>query len=178
MEDGGKAHTMDIEEAEFADRLEEMLASGNPLQIGMALRYMTGEYGVTSKRPRRIGAFDAVQFAQAAEINEVTHVVLAKLDCLNLFAKTEDGMIPYVVGYEIDGVEIDYIPVDEKTLRRVKPIFGFTPAFEEDITDARERGDLPSRAKTFLRKIEQRMDRRVNIAGVGPGRDQLIYLAA
>jgi adenylosuccinate synthase len=176
MKDGGKAHTKLFEANAYADETDEMLASGNLLQIGKALRFLTDEYGVTSKRPRRIGAFDAVQFAQAAAINEVTHVVLSKLDCMNIFAGTQDGMIPIVTGYELDGKKIDYIPTDERVLRKVRPIFSYVPAFKQDITNVRHAADLPREARYLLKFLHEQTGRRVSLVGVGPAPDQLIEM--
>ena len=177
MKDDGKAHTKEIEEAAFGHLIEKMLQSGNALQIGQALRLLTGEYGVTSKRPRRIGAFDVVQFALAAKINEVTEVVLSKLDCLNIFSRTKEGMIPLVVGYMLNGQKIDFIPVDEKTLRKVQPIVEWFPSFTENISRIRASADLPAAARNLIHdEIEPRINGgKVTIAGVGPGPKENVH---
>ncbi|HVW66457.1 MAG TPA: adenylosuccinate synthetase [Candidatus Peribacteraceae bacterium] len=182
MKDGGKAHTRDYEERMYGDRLDEMLASGDDLQMGKAMRVMTGEYGITSKRARRIGAFDAVQFAQAARINEVTDIVLSKLDVMNIFSRTKDGMIPVVTGYTLDGEQIDYIPTDERTLRRVKPEITYYPAFAEDISSVRFEKDLPRLAREFIHKLQEVLANggngkgKIKSVGVGPAPDQMVHL--
>lgn len=176
MRDGGKAHTKDVEKKMFGDRLAEMMRSGDPMQIGQAMRVMTGEYGVTSKRPRRIGAFDTVQLRAAAELHGVNQLVLSKLDCMKLFHMTKDGTIPVVTNYEMDGNPISHMPATEAQARRTSPIYEYFPAFSEDISHVREAKDLPGDAMNFIRELERRLDMPISMVGVGPDREQIVGL--
>ncbi len=185
MKDEGKTHNMAFEQDAFGQRIEEMLQSGDALQLGQALRVLTGEYGVTSKRPRRVGAFDAVQFAQAALINDVTDVVLSKLDCMNIFSRTPNGTVPIVTGYMMNGQPVDHIPTDERTLRKVQPVYTHLPSFEEDISGIDTFSKLPKGAKRFVYELQDiiynlmnKSSVRKNIItglGVGPNPHQTIY---
>ncbi len=147
------------------------------MQIGQALRLKTGEYGVVSQRPRRIGAFDTVQFrAAATDVHHVQEVVLSKMDCLNLFYRTRDKKIPVVTGYQLDGQTIDYVPTTEQSLRQVTPKYEYFDAFDSNISGFRHANQLPPNAQTFIKELEKRIDRQISIVGVGPDREQVIHL--
>ena len=178
MEERGKKHTKDVEQQMFGEHTRAMLASGDDLQIGQAIRLMTREYGVTSKRPRRVGAFDAFQFHRAAnDVHFVQSVVLSKFDCLRIFSLTRDGQIPIVTGYDLDGTSLEHIPTTERTLRTVTPRIEYFPAFGEDVSDIRNQSELPRKGLRFLGSLQEIIGRPISVIGVGPARDQVIPIS-
>ena len=72
----------------------QLLQSGDPLDVGIALRILTGEYGTGTGRPRRIGMLDLQQLRRVIDSHGVDVVYINKFDCLSLFANSVYGGIP------------------------------------------------------------------------------------
>jgi len=73
---------------------EALLASGDPMELGIAMRMLTGEYGSGTGRPRRIGMLDLDQLAEVVEAFDVDLVYINKVDCLALYERSVYGGIP------------------------------------------------------------------------------------
>ncbi len=136
---------------------------------GQYLAKTGGEVGVTTGRPRRCGWFDAVIARYATRVNGVTDFFLTKLDVLSGL-KT----VPICVGYEIDGVRHDEMPMTQTDFHHAKPIYEEMPGWWEDISGAREFDDLPQRAQDYVLRLEELSGAYISCIGVGPGREQTI----
>jgi adenylosuccinate synthase len=136
---------------------------------GDFLREQGGEFGTTTGRPRRCGWYDAPIARYSARINGVTDFVLTKLDVL-----TGLETIPVCVAYEVDGVRVDEVPVSQSDFHHAKPIYEEFPGWSEDITGAREFGDLPQAAQDYVLALEKISGSRISAIGVGPGRDAIV----
>lgn len=176
MDAGGATHNREKENELFENNLALMLASGDPLQVGQAIRVLTNEYGVTSGRPRRLGALDLVQLQTVARLNGLTGIYCTKLDVVQLFSQTADRTFPCVTGYMLNGNPLDFAPSNEDMLRNVEPQFLHLPAFTDDLADVRNIAALPPQAKNILKNIEDRIGVPVFGAGVGPSREQFVFL--
>jgi adenylosuccinate synthase len=137
--------------------------------IGDYIREVGGEYGTTTGRPRRIGWLDLVVGRYAARINGVTDFVLTKLD-------NYDGLdeIKVCVSYEINGVRVDEMPVNQSDFHHAVPVYETLPGWKRDITGCRTFDDLPENAQRFVDFVQERVGIRISVIGVGPGRDQVI----
>ena len=153
---------------------DELLKSPDPMDIGVALRMLGGEYGATTKRPRRIGMLDLVMLKQNCMLNAVDELYINKIDCLSDFSKITLGGIPLVTAYELDGKTIDYIPTSIEECRRAQPVIEYMPAFAEDISGIREYNNLPSEVKFLIKKIEEKVETKIAGIGVGPEREQFV----
>ncbi|MBI4895791.1 MAG: adenylosuccinate synthetase [Candidatus Aenigmarchaeota archaeon] len=154
MEDGGNAHKKESEKTAYYHNLDELLRSDDPLQVGIALRMLSEEYGSTTERPRRIGALDLVVLRHAAKIMDLDYLVLNKCDDLALFSRTRSEKIPVVVGYELDGERIDYVPTTVDRYRRVVPVYEHLDSFTEDLSEMRDYNKMPKALKTFVSYVE------------------------
>jgi adenylosuccinate synthase len=54
------------------------------------------------------------------------------------------------------------------------PIYEELPGWDEDITGAREFGDLPKTAQEYVLALEAMSGSRMSAIGVGPGRDAIV----
>lgn len=176
MADEGKKHTREVERVLYGNHLDDMLASGDPLQTGIAIRIKTGEYGVTSGRARRLGVSDFRHLEAAADINGIRGLFLSKLDVLQLYSQTKDKSVPFVSGYELDGHEIDYVPTSANALGKVTPVYTHMQAFGDDLSNIRDRSQLPTEALAMIEKIEEQTGVPVLGVGVGPKREQYVPL--
>ena len=138
---------------------------------GEKLRVDGAEFGTTTGRPRRCGWYDAVVARFAARINGVTDFVLTKLDVLAGWER-----IPVCVGYDVDGVRHDEMPMTQTEFHHARPIYEFFDGWDEDISEARVLEDLPKNAQQYIRALEDISGAPISAIGVGPGRDQTVQL--
>ncbi|MCJ7827228.1 MAG: adenylosuccinate synthase [Demequinaceae bacterium] len=136
---------------------------------GERLRTVGGEFGTTTGRPRRCGWYDAVVARYSTRINGLTDIVLTKLDVLTGLKK-----IPVCVAYDVEGVRYQDLPVDQHAFGVAIPVYEEFEGWSEDITGAREFGDLPKAAQRYVLALEKASGCRVSAVGVGPGREALI----
>ena len=138
-------------------------------EFGAYLSKTGGEVGVTTGRARRCGWFDAVIARYATRVNGITDYFLTKLDVLSGLET-----VPICVGYVIDGKRTNEMPMTQGDIARAEPIYEEMPGWWEDISTAREFGDLPVNARDYVLRLEELAGAHVSCIGVGPGRDQTI----
>jgi adenylosuccinate synthase len=138
---------------------------------GERLRQDGAEFGTTTGRPRRCGWYDAVIARFAARINGVTDFVLTKLDVL-----TGWESIPVCVGYDVDGVRHDEMPMTQTDFHHARPIYEFFDGWDENISGARSLEDLPKNAQQYVHALEEMSGAPISAIGVGPGRDETVQL--
>jgi len=138
-------------------------------ESGEFLRAAGFEFGTTTGRPRRTGWYDAPIARYSARINGVTDFVLTKLDVL-----TGLKTIPVCVAYDVDGTRFDEVPVNQTDFHHATPIYDEFPGWDDDITGAREFGDLPKNAQDYVLALEAMSGSRMSAIGVGPGRDAIV----
>ncbi|NYJ03011.1 adenylosuccinate synthase [Nocardioides thalensis] len=158
-----KAYTTRVGEGPFPTELLDA--------DGEFLRNAGAEFGTTTGRPRRCGWYDAVIARYAARINGVTDFVLTKLDVL-----TGIEQIPVCVAYDVDGVRLDDMPVNQTDFHHAKPVYEFFPGWSEDISGARTLEDLPKNAQSYVQALEEMSGARMSVVGVGPEREQAVVL--
>ena len=142
---------------------------------GEALREKGGEFGTTTGRPRRTGWLDLVALKYAARINGLTSLSITKLDVLG-----GQETLPVATAYESsedgEGARLERFPYHQSVLHHVKPVYTELPGWSEDITVARAPEELPQAARDYIAYIEEFTGVPVNLVGVGPGNDQIIWM--
>jgi adenylosuccinate synthase len=138
---------------------------------GERLRELGAEFGTTTGRNRRCGWYDAVIARYAARINGLTEFCLTKLDILGGWER-----IPVCVGYEVNGVRLDEMPMTQSEFHHAKPVYEFFDGWNTDISGARSFDDLPKNAQIYVRALEEMSGAPFWAVGVGPGREQTVIL--
>ena len=138
---------------------------------GEWLRKAGGEYGVTTGRPRRCGWFDAVIARYAARVNAVTDFFVTKLDVLSGLEQ-----VPVCVAYDVDGKRHTEMPMTQTEFHHAVPVYEFFDGWWEDLSEAREFGELPRNAREYVRSLEEMIGAPVAAVGTGPRRDQTLQL--
>ena len=156
-----KAYTTRVGEGPFPTELDN--------EVGEALRHKGGEFGVTTGRARRTGWFDAVVMRYATRINGLTDICLTKLDVLSGYPT-----IPVCVAYEVDGVRMEEMPLDQVGFENAVPVYEELPGWEEDITGCRTFEELPKNAQDYIARLEELSRCRIQSIGVGAGREATI----
>ncbi len=138
-------------------------------EIGDTIRELGHEYGTTTKRPRRCGWLDLVALRYAVMVNGITGLAINHVDTIGKLDK-----IKLCVGYKKDGkvsmqfsTDIDYISECEPVYEEFEGNFG-------DISNIKNREDLPENAKRYLNRIEEIVKVPIKFIGTGAGRDSMI----
>ncbi|MEK6658621.1 MAG: adenylosuccinate synthase [Campylobacterota bacterium] len=134
---------------------------------GKKIRENGHEFGTTTGRPRRCGWFDAVACRYASRLNGCDELALMKLDVLDGFSE-----VKVCVAYELDGMQIDYLP---ENLDSVKPIYKSFKGWDKS-KGARKFEDLPKEAQDYIKAIEEITKTKVGIISTSPERDDTIIL--
>jgi adenylosuccinate synthase len=127
-----------------------------------------GEYGRTTRRPRRVGWFDAVATRYGCRIQGATEVALTNLDVLGYL-----GRIPVCVAYQVDSERYEDFPTT-RALERAQPVYQTLPGWHCGIGEAREFSELPTAAQRYVERLEELTQVPVRMISVGPKREQLI----
>ncbi|WP_056983778.1 adenylosuccinate synthase [Lentilactobacillus farraginis] len=154
-----KAYTSRVGEGPFPTELTDA--------TGDHIREVGHEYGVVTKRPRRIGWFDSVVLRHSARVSGFTHLALNCLDIL-----TGIKTLKICVAYKLDGKEIDDYPATLKELNQCEAVYEELPGWEEDITKAKTLADLPENARNYLKRISELVHVPLATFSVGPDREQ------
>ncbi|VVB78510.1 Adenylosuccinate synthetase [uncultured archaeon] len=173
-EGNGMAH---VKEDEFKNNDPyKLLKSEDMFEFGKGLRMLGGEYGATTKRPRRIGILDLVMLRQNCMLNGVDELYINKFDSLGIFNDSSLPGIPLVCAYSLDGKEIDYVPSTITESKKAKPIISYLPKFSEEISSVRDYRSLPTQVKELIGFIEEKVKTKICGIGVGPERNQFVQI--
>jgi len=159
-----KAYTTRVGAGPFPTELDD--------DIGRRLQDRGHEFGTTTGRQRRCGWMDLVALRYAARLNAMSSLVITKLDVLS-------GIDPIkaAVRYRSsEGAVFNEFPYHQSIVHSATPEYEELPGFEMGIEDVRSESDLPSEARDYLRFIEDFVGVPVRLVGVGPDRDQVVWI--
>ena len=160
-----KAYTTRVGSGPFPTELDD--------ELGEEIRRRGGEFGTTTGRPRRTGWMDLVALRYAARINGLTALAITKLDVLTGFER-----VLVCTRYRgREGAEFDHFPYHQSVLHHSTA--GRYEEFEgwaEDLGECRTPADLPRTTREYLDYISEQVGVPIVLVGVGPGRDQVIWL--
>ncbi len=129
------------------------------------------EFGTVTGRKRRCGWFDAVLVRQTCATSGVNGIALTKLDVLDGFRT-----LKICVGYDLDGVRLDYLPTAANQQARCTPIYEEMEGWSETTAGARSWADLPGAAIKYVRRIEELIQCPVALLSTSPERDDTILV--
>jgi len=158
-----KAYTTRVGEGPFPTELKD--------KTGELLGTKGKEFGTVTSRKRRCGWFDAVLVRQSIKISGINGIALTKLDVLD-----ELNEIKMCVKYQIDGKEIDYLPVSLSDQKKVKPVYKIFPGWKEPTKGIRNLGDLPDNAKKYIHAVEDFVGAKISSISTSPERQDTILL--
>jgi adenylosuccinate synthase len=161
-----KAYTTRVGSGPFPTELDD--------DVGEELRTKGGEFGTTTGRPRRTGWLDLVALRYAARLNTLTALTITKLDVLSGF----DQIMVCTRYRGQEGAEFDHFPYHQSVLHHATGEFQPLEGWSEDIGDCRSESDLPQAARDYIGFIEEFIGVPVVLVGVGPGRDQNVWMKA
>jgi adenylosuccinate synthase len=137
--------------------------------VGKYLGEKGHEFGATTGRARRCGWFDAAALKRAIQINGISGLCVTKLDVL-------DGLetLRICVGYDINGVKSDILPVGAETLSNCEPIYEDLPGWTDSTVGVKTLEALPANARAYLKRMEELCEVPIDIISTGPDREETI----
>jgi adenylosuccinate synthase len=141
-------------------------------EVGRRLLERGHEYGTTTGRERRCGWLDLVALRYAVRLNRMTALTLTKLDVLG-------GLDPLRVAVRYrhpEGAVFDEFPYHQSILHTAEADYEELPGFDADLGECRREGDLPREARDYIEFISDFVGVPVRLVGVGPGRDQVVWM--
>ncbi|TCT13122.1 adenylosuccinate synthetase [Natranaerovirga pectinivora] len=139
-------------------------------EVGTQIRDVGHEYGTTTGRPRRCGWFDAVIGKFAVRTSGLTEIALNKIDVL-----ANIDTIKICTAYKKGEEVISEFPPSLEDLKECMPIYEEMPGWGS-IDHIRTYEELPATVKHFIKRVEELCGAKVTMIGVGPERDQNIYV--
>jgi len=152
-----KAYTTRVGEGPFPTELE-----------GKFLNYFRNkgvEFGATTGRPRRCGWLDLVLLKRSVILNNVTDLIITKLDVL-------DGLesINVCVSYKRKGKTLENFPYN---LEGVKPVYKKFKGWKNCTNEVRKFSNLPLTARKYIWFIEDFLGVKVTFISVGERREAI-----
>lgn len=130
-----------------------------------------GEYGTTTRRPRRVGWLDLVMLRMAVRVNGLTRLAVTKLDVLGGLDR-----IRVCVGYRHNGGSLKEFPASMRVLSEAQPVYrdfkGWPDLAEPEWIGIATRGrrTLPETIRRYVAFIESQLKVPVRILSVGRSR--------
>ena len=141
-------------------------------EIGERLLERGHEYGTTTGRRRRCGWMDLIALRYAVRLNRLDSLAITKLDVLSGI-----GPLRVAVRYRSkEGAVLDSFPYHQSILHSATPEYEELPGFDVDIEQCREEKDLPQAARDYIAYIADFVGVPVHLVGVGPDRDQVVWI--
>jgi len=137
-----------------------------------------GEYGTTTRRPRRVGWIDLVMLRMSVRVNGLTGIAVTKLDVLGGLDR-----VKACVSYRDQGETVREFPASMKVLSACEPVYkafrGWPEMTEADWIRIAQKGKraLPEPVRKYLAFLEASLHVPVKIASVGRSRAATMRLA-
>ncbi len=166
---------------ETEQNLHYSVNSANELEQGIAIRVAGGEYGATTKRPRRTAWLDLPLLRHAMRING-NKLILTKLDVLDE-CETIKICTAYIYQgekYNIGGKVLqrgDMIHtaiMDTHALEHCTPIYQKFEGWKQNTSNITQYEDLPTNMRRIIDYVNQQTRSTSPILSVGPEREQTI----
>ena len=137
--------------------------------IGEKIRERGREFGATTGRPRRCGWLDIPLLKDAIRLSGITGIALTKMDVLSEF-----DTIRVCTAYNHRGRRIDEVPSSIQVLKECEPVYEEHPGWKAELRNSLTFQDLPSKARDYVRRIEELTEIEVVLVSVGEKRAETI----
>jgi adenylosuccinate synthase len=140
-------------------------------EAGDQIRRAGNEFGSVTGRPRRCGWFDVPLLRYTAMVNGFDSLIVTKLDVLDDLEE-----IPVCVGYQVDGRNIDEMPATNLQMEKIRPVYERLPGWRTNTRGSSSYPELPAKAKSYLKFLEERSGIEIGCVSTGPERTQTMIL--
>jgi len=139
--------------------------------VGKHIAKIGKEIGASTGRDRRCGWLDTVILRRSLQINSITGLCVTKMDVLD-----ELETIKICVAYKLDGKQIDVPPINTTEFSRCTPVYEELEGWQSQTFGITRYEDLPEKAKTYLKRMEELLETPIDIISTGPDRDHTMVL--
>jgi adenylosuccinate synthase len=139
--------------------------------IGKEMRDRGDEYSTNTGIERRCGWFDAVAGRFVAQINGLDAAVITKLDVLDTFPT-----LKICTAYNLHGKIIHSLPATLNDLAACEPIYEEWEGWQCSTSNITSYDELPSAAKTYLKRLEELLETPIAMISVSPRRGRTIQI--
>jgi adenylosuccinate synthase len=139
--------------------------------LGELIRARGREFGSVTGRPRRCGWFDAPLLRHAVRVNGLDTLAVTKLDVLDPCQTVRVG-----VGYRHRGAVMRELPLGERTLGELEPVYEERPGWGQETAGLRAWEGLPTRARDYLRWLEDLVECEISLISTGPDRQETVLV--
>lgn len=140
-------------------------------EISDMLHGMGREFGATTGRARRCGWFDAVATRYAAIVNGIDEIAITNLDGLDQLST-----IKVCTHYMLGRKKLTAPPTDLGQLQQCVPVYTEFAGWQTSTEKTTNFGDLPAKARAYVKAISELTGAKLTIVSVGPNRNQTIVL--
>jgi adenylosuccinate synthase len=140
-------------------------------EAGERIRQAGFEFGSVTGRPRRCGWFDVPLLRYTSQVNGFDSLIVTKLDVLD-----ELEQIPVCIEYRTGARRVDSMPATHAEMESIEAVCERLPGWKTSTRAARSFDELPSRAKDYVRFLEEQSGVEVGCVSVGPERNQTMVL--
>jgi adenylosuccinate synthase len=84
--------------------------------------------------------------------------------------------IKVCIGYRAGVTRLDYVPADIELMAKCEPVYAEFPGWRSSTTRCKKWGQLPAKARQYLRGLAELTAARLTIVSVGPAREQTIFV--
>jgi adenylosuccinate synthase len=140
-------------------------------EMGERIRKAGNEFGSVTGRPRRCGWFDVPLLRYTALVNGFDSLIMTKLDVLD-----ELDEIPVCVGYRLNGREVTEMPATHTAIEALETVYERLPGWRATTRGTSSYDSLPSKAKDYIRFLEERSGVEVGCVSTGPERTETMIL--
>jgi adenylosuccinate synthase len=156
-----KAYTTRVGEGPFPTEL--------PGELGQQIRNKGQEYGASTGRPRRCGWFDAVVVQYSRLINNLSTLVITKLDVLD-----ELSEIKICTGYRYKGALLRSFPPEIQVLGECQPEYISVKGWNRKTAGIQAFEELPLLARDYLNRLSDLVKTEISLISTGPDRSETI----
>ena len=135
------------------------------------IRERGGEYGAVTGRPRRCGWFDVPVARYSARVNNLSSLIITKLDILDPLEE-----IPVGVEYEYKGKRFKDFPPEIESVEQMKVHYHTVPGWQTPTYGAQDAAQLPERARDYLKFLTDQVGVKVAMVSTGPEREHCVCL--
>lgn len=154
-----KAYTTRVGEGPFPTQF--------PAPLMDKIRKKGKEFGATTHRPRRCGWFDAVIVKHSVMVNDLSEIVITKLDVLD-----ELETIKMCTAYKYEGKRYENFPAEVEILWKCQPVYEEHPGWLSPTTSVSRFEQLPVNAQKYLERLEELVGAKISMVSVGSRREQ------
>ncbi len=138
-------------------------------ETGEQIRQRGQEFGASTGRPRRCGWFDAVVVRYSRLINNLSSLVITKLDVLD-----ELEEINICTGYRYKGSLLRFFPPEIQVLDQCRPEYLKVKGWKQKTAGIQDIDALPALARDYLKRLADLVNTEISVVSTGPDRSETI----